>query len=94
MLSFSGQDLGLVSKGEGRSVRRANWMSPDGFDRDKDIASVRVRFWRPGFWLALLTALWYEFRNRFIKCDYACGWIYPYGFVPEDGCPMHDTAED
>lgn len=26
-----------------------------------------------------------------------CGWTYPYGFVIEDGCPMHDrelTAEE
>lgn len=23
-------------------------------------------------------------------CGYECAWAYPYGFVPEDGCPVHD----
>lgn len=24
------------------------------------------------------------------KCGFECGWVYPYGFVPEAGCPVHD----
>ena len=24
------------------------------------------------------------------RCDYACGWMWPYGYVPEAGCPVHD----
>lgn len=24
------------------------------------------------------------------ECSYACDWVYPYGFVPEAGCPIHD----
>jgi len=24
------------------------------------------------------------------KEDYWCEWVYPYGFVPEAGCPRHD----
>ena len=27
------------------------------------------------------------------KCEYACGYKYPYGFVPEAGCPVHDRDE-
>lgn len=27
------------------------------------------------------------------NCGYACGFTEPYGFVPEGGCPIHDTAE-
>ena len=27
------------------------------------------------------------------NCGYACGFTEPYGFVPEAGCPAHDTAE-
>jgi len=23
-------------------------------------------------------------------CGHGCGWVYPYGFVPEAGCPVHD----
>jgi len=22
--------------------------------------------------------------------EFNCGWVYPYGFVPEAGCPWHD----
>lgn len=25
-----------------------------------------------------------------LKCDNACSWQQPYGWVPEDGCPVHD----
>ena len=25
-----------------------------------------------------------------IKCGNACAWTEPYGWVPEDGCPVHD----
>lgn len=25
-------------------------------------------------------------------CDYECGYCEPFGFVPEDGCPIHDGA--
>ena len=24
------------------------------------------------------------------NCGYVCGYQYPYGFVPEAGCPVHD----
>lgn len=75
-------------------AKSPGWMRSDGFDKNEGIAYVWIRYWHPGFWLALLTAVWYEFRDRFIKCGNACGWIYPYGFVPEDGCPVHDVAED
>jgi len=27
-------------------------------------------------------------------CGYACGYASPYGFVPEDGCPVHDPRCD
>lgn len=26
------------------------------------------------------------------SCSYACGYQEPYGFVPEDGCPIHDDG--
>lgn len=55
---------------------------------------VSVRRWHPGYWLAMLTALLYRFRNRYVSdCDYACDWIYPYGFVPEADCPIHDKDD-
>lgn len=41
-------------------------------------------------WLRLL----YWLRNlrplRCRKLGYRCDWIYPYGFIPEAGCPYHD----
>jgi hypothetical protein len=24
------------------------------------------------------------------KCENSCDYVYPYGFVPEDGCKIHD----
>lgn len=24
-------------------------------------------------------------------CGHACDWAQPYGWVPEDGCPVHDV---
>jgi hypothetical protein len=24
------------------------------------------------------------------QLGYWCEWVYPYGFVPEAGCPIHD----
>ena len=43
---------------------------------------------------ALLTKALYWLRNlRPQPCDrlgYYCEWVYPYGFVPEGGCPYHD----
>ena len=43
---------------------------------------------------ALLTKMRYALRNlRPQPCDrlgYYCEWVYPYGWVPEGGCPYHD----
>ena len=50
---------------------------------------------------ALATKFWYALRNRFGRLPggktwrcwregYACEWVYPYGWVPEAGCPRHD----
>ena len=27
-------------------------------------------------------------------CGHACDWAQPYGWVPEDGCPVHDVAHE
>jgi hypothetical protein len=31
-----------------------------------------------------------QLTTRALECGYACGWADPFGFVPEDGCPVHD----
>jgi hypothetical protein len=28
-----------------------------------------------------------------LKCENVCGWVWPYGYVPECGCPVHDPDE-
>ena len=41
--------------------------------------------------------LWYwihdtRYRLKFVltgDCGHACDWIHPFGWVPEDGCPVH-----
>jgi len=44
--------------------------------------------------LALFTKALYRVLNllplRCRKLGYSCEWVYPYGFVPEGGCPIHD----
>lgn len=30
-------------------------------------------------------------RLQFMNCGYECSWTDPYGFVPEDGCPIHNV---
>jgi hypothetical protein len=32
---------------------------------------------------------YWAFRSKFTPT--ACDWVYPYGFVPECGCPVHDS---
>lgn len=33
--------------------------------------------------------------NLFFKkeCNFSCGWVSPYGFVPEAACDIHDKEE-
>jgi len=48
-------------------------------------------FWNVYIRAPLLRRYW-EYRNKnFIcKAGYGCEWVYPYGFVPEADCPIHD----
>jgi hypothetical protein len=41
-------------------------------------------FTRRLYWILNLIPL------RCHKLGYWCEWVYPYGFVPEGGCPIHD----
>lgn len=27
------------------------------------------------------------------ECEHHCGWLWPFGFVPEGGCPVHDVPD-
>lgn len=33
-----------------------------------------------------------DWHQRYFEhsCGRLCEWVYPYGFVPEAGCPVHD----
>lgn len=49
---------------------------------------TRVKYRHP--WLF---RTYYALRNRFTptRCgDYECAWAFPFGFVPEADCPVHD----
>jgi len=60
--------------------------------------------WRRYFWQVQIDRYGYDhmmnwvnalpskLRHRldFLNCGRACGYQEPYGFVPEDGCPVHD----
>lgn len=37
-----------------------------------------------------------RYRLKFVltgDCGHACDWAQPYGWVPEDGCPVHDVEQ-
>lgn len=39
----------------------------------------------------LVWRLWVRLRYAVMAdCGLACGYVEPYGFVPEGGCPIHD----
>jgi len=69
-----------------RNARRSRWgnlLPKEPLLRSTDDRDVR----------ALLTKALYKFLNLWpLPCrkDYYCHWMYPYGFVPEAGCPYHD----
>jgi len=49
---------------------------------------------RPRSW-AFLERWYIRIRSLIIypwwkRCDHACGWMWPFGYVPEAGCPVHD----
>jgi len=56
---------------------------------DRHLPATTDRDWR-----ALLTKAWYWLLNRKpLRCrllGYNCEWVYPYGWVPQGGCPDHD----
>ena len=45
---------------------------------------------------AVMAPIWYTRAKHFARfgcaAGMACQWVYPYGFVPETGCPVHDWA--
>ena len=47
--------------------------------------NMRIRAPLMGRFWAWAHRRWYPF-----ACGYACDWVYPYGFVPEANCPVHD----
>lgn len=49
---------------------------------------MRVKYRHP---LPFIT--YYALRNLITRTQckgHNCEWVYPYGFVPEAGCPIHD----
>lgn len=44
-------------------------------------------------WARVVKVLYWLLNKWPLKCDrlgFYCHWQYPYGFVPEGGCPYHD----
>ena len=51
----------------------------------------KLHYKRPRYWF-------YDLRHRlkFVlsgDCGHACDWTHPFGWVPEDGCPVHDVKQ-
>ena len=39
----------------------------------------------------LLWRYWlWRHKHTPVTCGHECDWVYPYGWVPEAGCPVHD----
>ncbi len=50
-------------------------------------------FWNVYIRAPLLRRYWQRKHDEFQSeawCGYGCDWVYPYGFVPEADCPIHD----
>jgi len=78
--------------GKARSLAWALWVNVHQFrisPDDSHLPATTDRDLR-----ALLIKVWYALRNMLpLPCDrlgFYCHWMYPYGFVPEGGCPYHD----
>lgn len=52
-------------------------------------------FYRAWWISVVVRAIYWRIRERYTpcKCGYICGWDYPYGFVPECGCSVHDNYD-
>jgi len=68
--------------------------SMDKYRRKTTISKPRGKNFRYYFNMIKARLLWryWIIRSLFTPCDcgYACDWVYPYGFVPEADCPVHD----
>ena len=45
----------------------------------------------PRYWLYNI-----RYRLKFVlsgACGHACDWCHPFGWIPEDGCPVHDIEQ-
>lgn len=58
--------------------------------------SWKVPWWK-GVYLTLISPFWrISVRLRYWlvgDCGLNCGYVAPYGFVPEADCPIHDIME-
>ena len=70
-------------------------MKVESFNKQTGEVIMRIDRRQPGLWRAIVTALFYRFLDKHFvaDCGYGCSWVYPYGFVPECGCPIHDKYE-
>ncbi len=53
---------------------------------------MNMRYFWNMYVRATMLGWYWELRERYTPttCGYECHWVYPYGFVPEEGCPVHD----
>ena len=49
-------------------------------------------FWNMRIRAPLMRRIWDHAHRKYypLHCGYECDWVYPYGFVPEADCPVHD----
>ena len=59
-------------------------------DKYLDGLNVLGEAWAQAWWWES----WFRKQNPVLGCGCECDFVYPYGFVPEAGCPVHDIEEE
>ena len=89
-----GGDLGY------KSSTLASWLLAGTFQglEKQLMTAIKFSLSLAGIWFRLrvlksrLMMQAHQFVNRWLvkDCGHYCRWVYPLGFVPEAGCPIHD----
>ena len=75
-----------------------NWLMVENVLILDDVITGTLRFWR----LRLRFRIKFQFNQRLYglannyllkDCGNFCNWTPPFGFVPEAGCPIHDSED-
>lgn len=78
----------LIAGGPTRCIRCAKEGPPQSrrYSRIAEVFRIAAKRWYIRIHSLLIYPWWR-------KCDGVCGWTWPFGYVPECGCPIHDPDD-